>query len=93
MQPCQNMTNMNIVGLSSGEEVHFDGLPSSSFELLPPDGTVPDSRQQEVNSQFASPHGQASQEFTQGTGNVLVPPSQEAGLTNVTSSIHIQVKS
>lgn len=63
MQLCQNM---NIFGRSSGEEIDLDGLPPPSTELLP------DSRPQEVNSQFNSAQGQASQEITVGTGHIQV---------------------
>lgn len=67
MQLCQNMKNMNIIGPSSGEENDLNGLSSTSSELLPPDGTIHYSRQQDMNSQLASTHGQASKELTLGT--------------------------
>lgn len=98
MQLCQNMTNLNIVGRRTGNDIDLNGLSSTSSELLPTDGTVLYSRQdlEDVNSQIASTRGQASQEITLGTGNVQIPPSQKTGHTNVPpsehNSEHIQVK-
>lgn len=66
MQLCQVMTIIERVR-PRPEEIDLDRLSSTSDELLPPDGTVPDSRHQEVKSPFASPNGQASQELTIGT--------------------------
>lgn len=66
MQLCQNMTNMNIIGPGSREEIELDGLPPPSPE------TLSESRQQEVDSQFANLHGQASKEITLGTGHIQV---------------------
>lgn len=87
---------MNIVDTSSEEEIDLDSLSSTSSELLPPDGTVLYSRKQDVNSQFVSNHGQASQEIGLGTGHVQIPPSQKTGHTNVPpsehNSEHIQVR-
>lgn len=79
---------MNIVDTSSEEEIDLDSLSSTSSELLPPDGTVLYSRKQDVNSQFASNHGQASQEIALWTGHVQIPPSQKTGHTNVPPSEH-----
>lgn len=96
MQLCQRMTNIDIVEQSSGEDIDLDGLTSTSSELLPPDGTVLYSRQQDVNNQFVSNHGQASQEIALRTGHVQIPPSQKTGDTSVPpsehNSAHIQVK-
>lgn len=50
--------NIHVVEPSSGEEIDLDGLSSTFSELLPPEGTVLYSRKQDVNSQFASTHGQ-----------------------------------
>lgn len=90
------MAKMNIVGPVFGWRIDLDSLsfqlPRFTFLRQYLYRTVPDSRQQEVYSQFASPQDQASPEFTQGTGDIPVPPSQEVKLTNVTSSIPIQVK-
>lgn len=69
MQLCQNMTNMNIIGPGSREEIELDGLPPPSPE------TLPESRQQEVDGQFASPPGSSlerNNEITQGTGHIQV---------------------
>lgn len=62
----QNMINMNIVGPMSDEEIDLNGVPPSSPELLT------ESRQQEVDSQAASPQGQVSKEITPRTGNIHV---------------------
>lgn len=66
MQLCQTMTKMNINGPGSREEIELDGLPPPSPE------TLSESRQQEVDGQFANPHGQASEEITLGTGHIQV---------------------
>ncbi|XP_052710850.1 hillarin-like [Crassostrea angulata] len=57
---------MNIVGPMSDEEIDLNGVPPSSPELLT------ESRQQEVDSQAASPQGQVSKEITPRTGNIHV---------------------
>lgn len=64
--PCQNMTNMNMIGPGSREESGLDGLPPHFPELLS------ESKQQEVDSQFASPKSQASKEITMVTGHIQV---------------------
>lgn len=95
LQLSQNMANMNMGGPGFGGEIDLDSLPPPPPELLQQQylyGTVPDSRQQGVYSQFATPQGQASQGFTPGTGNVQMPPPQKAGITNVPPSKPIQVK-
>lgn len=66
MHLCQTMTNMNINGPGSREEIELDGLPPPSPE------TLSESRQQEVDGQFVNPHGQASEEITLGTGHIQV---------------------
>lgn len=95
LQLSQNMANMNMGGPGFGGEIDLDSLPPPPPELLQQQylyGTVPDSRQQGVYSQFTAPQGQASQGFTPGTGNVQMPPPQKAGITNVPPSKPIQVK-
>lgn len=62
----QNMINMNIIGPMSDEEIDLDGVPPPSPELLS------ESRQQEVDSQAASPQGQVSKEITLSTGHIQV---------------------
>lgn len=66
MQLCQIMTKMNINGPGSREEIELDGLPPPSPE------TLSESRQQEVDGQFANPHDQASEEITLGIGHIQV---------------------
>ncbi|XP_062611451.1 uncharacterized protein LOC134273277 isoform X2 [Saccostrea cucullata] len=91
----QNMANMNMGGPGYGGEIDLENLPPPPPELLQQQylyGTVPDSRQQGVYSQFAHPQGQASHGFTPGTGNVPMPPPQKAGISNIPPSKPIQVE-
>lgn len=87
------MAAMKIVGQRGEEEVNIDSVPPPAPEHMPPDGAVPDIRQQEVHSQFASSQDQASQELTSGRESVHMPPPEKAVLANNTLSKPIQVKS
>lgn len=88
----QSMAAMNLVGQRVEEEINIDSLPPPSPELLPEDGAVPDTRQQEVDNQFASSRDQAMQELTSKRETVHMPPSDKAALANATLSKPIQVK-
>lgn len=84
------MAAMNKVGQRVEKE--NNSAPPPASELLPPDGAVPDFRQQEGYSQFASSRDQASQELTSGRETVHMPPPEKAALTNASLSKPIQVK-
>lgn len=101
------MAAINIVGQRVEEEIDIDNVPPPSPELvpppppelvpppppefLPPDSAVPDPRQQDMYSQFASSQEQTSQNITSGRETVHVPPPEQAVLDNVTLSKPIQV--
>lgn len=74
------------------KENNIDSAPPPASELLPPDGAVPDFRQQEGYSQFASSRDQALQDLTSGRETVHMPPPEKAVLTNASLSKPIQVK-
>lgn len=86
------MAAMNKVGQRVEKENNIDSAPPPASELLPPDGAVPDFRQQEGYSQFASFRDQASQDLTSGRETVHMPPPEKAVLTNASLSKPIQVK-
>lgn len=56
------MAAMNKVGQRVEKENNIDSAPPPASELLPPDGAVPDFRQQEGYSQFDSSRDQALQD-------------------------------
>lgn len=102
------MAAINIVGQRAEEEIDIDNVPPPSPELvppprpelvpppppefLPPDSAVPDPRQQDVYSQFASSQEQTSQNLTSGKETVHMPPPEKAVLANATLSKPIEVK-
>lgn len=94
------MAAMKIVGQRGEEEINIDSVPPPSPELVPPpapellspNDAMPDNRQQEGYSQFASSKDQASQDLTSGRETVHMPPPEKAVLANATLSKPIQVK-
>lgn len=94
------MAAMNLVGQRGEEEININSVsppspepfPPPAPEILSPDGALPDNRQQEVHSQFASSQDQASQEPTSGRETVHMPSPEKAVLANATLSKPIQVK-
>lgn len=87
------MAAMKIVGQRGEEEINIESVPPPAPELLSPNDAMPDDRQQEEYSQFASSQDQASQELISGRETVQMPPPEKAVLANATLSKPIQVKS